>query len=44
MAVDTNLFIDGEYLGQIHLKAMLGFFGLGGELDRFATGGSGSVL
>jgi hypothetical protein len=27
MAVDTYFFIDGEYLGEIHLEAMLGFFG-----------------
>ncbi|SRR6266699_6895829 len=30
---DTYLFIDGEYLRQIHRQAMLDFFGVDGELD-----------
>lgn len=33
MAGDTYLFIDGEYLRQIHRQAMLDFFGVEGELD-----------
>jgi hypothetical protein len=30
---DTYLFIDGEYLWQIHRQAMLDFFGVDGELN-----------
>ena len=30
---DTYLFIDGEYLRQIHRQAMLDFFDVDGELD-----------
>jgi len=33
MAGDTYLFIDGEYLRQIHREAMRDFFGVEGELD-----------
>ena len=33
MADDTYLFIDGEYLRQIHREAMRDFFGTDGELD-----------
>jgi hypothetical protein len=33
MADDTYLFIDGEYLRQIHREAMRDFFGKDGELD-----------
>src|SRR5437660_12689686 len=33
MADDTYLFIDGEYLRQIHRDAMRKFFDLDGELD-----------
>ena len=33
MADDAYLFIDGEYLRQIHRQAMLDFFGVEGELD-----------
>ena len=33
MADDTYLFIDGEYLRQIHREAILGFFGVEAELD-----------
>jgi hypothetical protein len=32
MADDTYLFIDGEYLRQIHREAMRDFFGKDGEL------------
>lgn len=35
MAGDTYLFIDGEYLRQIHREAMQGFFGVEGELDIY---------
>ena len=35
MADDTYLFIDGEYLRQIHRQAMLDFFSVEGELDIF---------
>ncbi len=33
MADDTYLFIDGEYLRQVHREAMRDFFGTDGELD-----------
>src|SRR5260370_13114879 len=35
MAGDTYLFIDGEYLRQIHREVMRDFFGVEGELDIF---------
>ena len=33
MADDTHLFIDGEYLRQVHHEAMRDCFGTDGELD-----------
>ena len=41
---DTYLFIDGEYLRQIHRQVMLDFFGVEGELDIFeAKRGAGAL-
>ena len=42
--VTPNLFIDGEYLRQIHRQVMLDLFGVEGEVDIFeATRGAGAL-